>query len=697
MRFRRKRKFTLTQSVFAVFAVVSMLGGLWGGDISMQQAFAAAANPGRTDYSVSGERLVWLEPDADGVKQVHALNQLSGAYTVLTASPSAKDAPYVNGAVAVWADKGSEPEASLHWDIYTADLETGKKRKLNKQAGPYGNPTTDGIGVVWYERKNYGSMIYHDLATGVEADLGEGRFPVLAGGNVVYKNARDGGLSLLDVSSGVTRALVSLGGANAVDWFVFNGSHVLYKQKNSATGSKYVLLNIKDLTAQPVDLTEMKAGGTEYTFMSIGEDQAVFQEEVNGAVTLKQVDLTTYAVKPLTIDAGVKLIGISGNKLLYSKKDDYIESVDLKETTSPTPGPGTSPTPGATPNPGTVSNPGSATDVKVPVITGAKVTQVIGSAGGTLTALDGWARLEISAGTFPDNTSVSLAQAELETKQLLDASGRTLLKAGSAWQVQAGAPFLIPAKLAVRYPQEEPWTLKREKLGIYSYNPDKGIWSYIGGVTAVEDGFVQAKISASGLYAVMLREAQFTDISGHWAQQAVEVLAARGIVNGMNGTVYAPKAILTRAEFTKLLTVALGLQPVQTDKPTFRDVSAANWSYPYIEAAAAAGIVTGDAGLFHGNDHLTREQMMVMLMRAMDSTAAHSPASAAADSVKLQAVLSGFKDNGTISQWARKSVAAAVDRKLVQGSGQLLKPKDSSTRAEAAVIMYKLLAELKLL
>ncbi|MNC62882.1 Endo-1,4-beta-xylanase A precursor [compost metagenome] len=86
-----------------------------------------------------------------------------------------------------------------------------------------------------------------------------------------------------------------------------------------------------------------------------------------------------------------------------------------------------------------------------------------------------------------------------------------------------------------------------------------------------------------------------------------------------------------------------------------------------------------------------------MLMRAMDSTAAHNPASAAADSVKLQAVLSGFKDNGTISQWARKSVAAAVDRKLVQGSGQLLKPKDSSTRAEAAVIMYKLLAELKLL
>ncbi|MNC12179.1 Endo-1,4-beta-xylanase A precursor [compost metagenome] len=430
--------------------------------------------------------------------------------------------------------------------------------------------------------------------------------------------------------------------------------------------------------------------------MSIGEGQAVFQEEVNGTVTLQQVDLSTYTVKSLpAIEAGAKLIGISGDKLLYSKKDDYIESIDLQQGSTPT-SPGTTPSPGATPapNPGTVPNPGSTPEVKTPVITGAKDSQVIGSAGGTLSVLNGWARLEISAGTFPDNTTVSLAQAELETKKLLDASGKTLLKAGSAWQVQASAPFLIPAKLAVRYPQEEPWTSAREKLGIFSYDPAKGTWTYIGCVTAAEDGYVQAKITASGLYAIMLREANFRDMSGHWAQKPVEVLAARGIVNGMNGTEYAPKGILTRAEFTKLLAAALGLEPLQPDKQTFRDVSAASWSYPYVEAAAQAGIVTGEAGLFHGNDPLTREQMMVMLMRAIDSTTGNP---AAVDSVKAQTGLTGFKDNGSISQWARASVAAAVEKKLVQGSGQLLKPKDSSTRAEAAVIMYKLLAELKLL
>jgi hypothetical protein len=612
------------------------------------------------------------------------LDQANGTSKVLTSSSSTKDAPYVNGTVAVWADKGSEPEASLNWDIYSANLETGQQTKLNQQTGEYGNPSTDGAGVVWYERKNYGSMIYHDLVSGAEADLGEGRFPVLAAGNVVYKNARDGGLSLLDVSSGVKRPLVSLGGANAVDWFVFNGSQVLFKQSNGTAGSKYVLLNISDLTAQPVDLTEMKAGGTEYTFMAIGETHAVFQTEVNGVVTLQRVDLTTYAVQPLpALEAGAKLIGISGDKLLYSKNDDSIQSVDLAD--------GTSAAPGTNPAPGTAVKPGTP----VPVVTGVKDTRVIGAAGGILSVLNGWARLEISAGTFPDNTTVSLAEAALDNNGLLDASGHKLLKTGSAWQVEAGASFQIPAKLAIRYPEEEPWTTEHEKLGIYSYDPATGFWSYIGGVTAAEDGFVQARITASGLYAVMLREAAFTDMTGHWAQQPVEVLAARGIVNGMNGTLYAPKGTLTRAEFTKLLAAALNLQTVHPDKPTFRDVSAASWSYAYVEAAAAAGIVTGEAGLFHGNDPLTREQMMVMLIRAIDK--ATGTTASAADSLHSQAGLLAFKDNSSISKWARDSVAAAVEKKLVQGSGQLLKPKDSSTRAEAAVIMYKLLAELNLL
>lgn len=683
MHFRRKMKFP--QIARLLLAAVCTLGSVSAGGMATGTAVAAGADPGRTDYSVSGERVIWLEPDSAGVKQVHALDRSSGASLALTSNSSAKDAPAVGGPVVVWADKGNEQDSSLNWDIYSFNLEKGTRTKLNKQPGQYGNPTTDGVGVVWYERSNYGSMMYHDLASGVEADLGEGRFPVLADGKVVYKNARDGGLSLLDLSSGATRPLISLGGANYVDWFVFNGSHVLLKQKNGSSQSKFVLLSINDLTAEPVDLTEMKAAGAQYAFMSIGDGQAVFQDESGGASVLKQVNLSTYQVTTLpALPAGSKLIGISGNKLLYSTSDNSIEAIAL-EGTGTDPGTGT----------GTNSGTGSSAGGSAPVVAGAKDSQTIGAAGGTLSAADGWARLEISAGTFPDNTAVSLAQAELESQKLVDQDGRKLQKAGSIWRVQSSAPFQLPALLAIRYPKEEPWASSREKLGIYQYDSTAEVWTYIGGVTAAEEDYVQAKITASGLYAVMLREVQFPDMANHWARQEVEVLAARGIVNGMNGVSYAPKGTLTRAQFTKLLAAGLQLKPLRPNAATFRDVSSANWSYGWVEAAAAAGIVTGDAGLFRGDDPLTREQMMTMLMRAIKSTSGSAEVSS--DAKKIEAELAAFKDSGSISSWARESVAGAVELKLVQGANQMLHPAQSSTRAEAAVLIYKLLAQLKLL
>ncbi|WP_341144212.1 hypothetical protein [Paenibacillus sp. FSL H8-0315] len=313
-----------------LLTVMCMFVNLFAGVVEADIASATGSDPGRTDYSVFGDQIVWMEKDAKGIKQVHTLNQTSGAAKILTSSSSAKDAPAVGGGFVVWADKSSEEESSLNWDIYSSNISIGSPTKLNQTSGQYGNPSTDGVGVVWYERTHYGNMIYHGLASGVEAELGEGRFPVLANGIVVYKNARSGGLSMLNLSSGATRSIVRLGGANFVDWFVFNGSHVLWKQKNGASESKYVLMSIKDFTLSPMDLTAMNISNTDYAFMAIGAGQAVFQVEVNGAPVLKNVNLLSRSVTSLpALPSGAKLIGISGEKLLYSINDQYIEAVQL--------------------------------------------------------------------------------------------------------------------------------------------------------------------------------------------------------------------------------------------------------------------------------------------------------------------------------------------------------------------------------
>lgn len=80
----------------------------------------------------------------------------------------------------------------MNWDIMRYQISTGVKTKLNTKAGQYSNPTVDANGALWYDRTNYGFMIYYDFSTGRESGIGEGRFPVLVGRviKVVYSDGQ---------------------------------------------------------------------------------------------------------------------------------------------------------------------------------------------------------------------------------------------------------------------------------------------------------------------------------------------------------------------------------------------------------------------------------------------------------------------------------------------------------------------------
>ena len=50
----------------------------------------------------------------------------------------------------------------------------------------------------------------------------------------------------------------------------------------------------------------------------------------------------------------------------------------------------------------------------------------------------------------------------------------------------------------------------------------------------------------------------FTDIADHWAKTDIDYLTAKGIVNGVSDTEFAPEKPVTRAEFLTLVLKALG-------------------------------------------------------------------------------------------------------------------------------------------
>lgn len=84
----------------------------------------------------------------------------------------------------------------------------------------------------------------------------------------------------------------------------------------------------------------------------------------------------------------------------------------------------------------------------------------------------------------------------------------------------------------------------------------------------------------------------FTDIRGdEWFAEAVEALAARGIVNGRDDGSFAPSEPVSRAQLAAFLVRALGLP--ECPKAFFTDVCSQDWFFGAVGALSEVGIVSG--------------------------------------------------------------------------------------------------------
>lgn len=128
-------------------------------------------------------------------------------------------------------------------------------------------------------------------------------------------------------------------------------------------------------------------------------------------------------------------------------------------------------------------------------------------------------------------------------------------------------------------------------------------------------------VFALAMMAPTTSAASFGDVPESYRYyNAVENLAARGIINGMGDGNYAPDANVKRDEFAKI--VCTGILNSGEVAPTagagFTDVAADRWSSGYIKVAAAAGIINGMGdGTFAPENPVTYEQAIKMLVCAL--------------------------------------------------------------------------------
>lgn len=191
--------------------------------------------------------------------------------------------------------------------------------------------------------------------------------------------------------------------------------------------------------------------------------------------------------------------------------------------------------------------------------------------------------------------------------------------------------------------------------------------------------------AASGWFTVLQSDRTFTDIQGHWAQNDIELMARKFIVNGADDLTFEPDRDITRAEFVAMLIRTMGLAE-KHQQLSFSDVSWQENRYAgAIHAASAAGLVEGYAdGTFKPNQVVTREQMTVMLDRAIQYTG-ELPS---VDKTRLEL----FGDHAEVSNWAKGATERLLSSDLIEGvEHAVLAPQRHATRAQSVVFLARML------
>lgn len=168
-----------------------------------------------------------------------------------------------------------------------------------------------------------------------------------------------------------------------------------------------------------------------------------------------------------------------------------------------------------------------------------------------------------------------------------------------------------------------------------------------------------------------------------WAEDAIHALAAKGIVKGIDGSNFAPVKSVTRAEFVTMLVRSLELTD-NAAAASFSDVKQGVWYTQPIAAAVNAGLVKGSGnGKFEPGREITREEMAIMIANALK---------AELQPVDTAAALNKFTDKAKIASYAQQAVAQLTQLGIVTGvDAQKFAPKSIANRAQAAVIIYRML------
>ncbi|MDD6189559.1 MAG: S-layer homology domain-containing protein [Clostridiales bacterium] len=176
--------------------------------------------------------------------------------------------------------------------------------------------------------------------------------------------------------------------------------------------------------------------------------------------------------------------------------------------------------------------------------------------------------------------------------------------------------------------------------------------------------------------------APFEDVYDHWAEEYVSYMYSQNVVDGVEDTLFAPDASVTRAQCALMICRWLGIDTslyadTELDFVDSADIPA--YALDAVKAMYSLGIITGidtKTGVYYApNSALTREQAMTIVGRIQQSGYPLADIAAYSDAAKVQS-------------WSEKYVKELVGRGIISGfEDGTLRPAAAVTRAQLVKIL----------
>lgn len=201
---------------------------------------------------------------------------------------------------------------------------------------------------------------------------------------------------------------------------------------------------------------------------------------------------------------------------------------------------------------------------------------------------------------------------------------------------------------------------------------------------------IMVLVIGTTVFASNTNNLSFTDVdSSYWGYSAINQMVEDGVVNGYEDNTFKPEREITRAEFAKMFSIALGVNFESENLGYYiaiDDVDFNHWAYNYIQSAYEYfPNMDDDSVLFEPDKYITREDAAFVLAKRI------------APNVNTYGALDNFIDADDISESKRYQVSLAVASGIMNGYGDgTLDPKGNLTRAQVCTLISNIKYKLNL-